>query len=91
MIWSTRGSASSSSGSWRVTGASRSIAPSSARTSTAIAVNDLLTDAIRMGVCAVTGAPVESCPYPAAWTTRSPCVTTADRPGTPEASWRSAR
>jgi hypothetical protein len=39
---------------------SRSSRPSSASVSTAAAVNDLLTDATRIGVSAVTGRPAES-------------------------------
>jgi hypothetical protein len=73
-------------GSHVETGLSRSI--SSVRT--AAAVNDLLTDATRIGVSAVTGWPSESCPAPVARTISSPCVTTTDTPGRPvdsRASW----
>jgi len=56
-----------------------------------MAVKDFETEATRIGVRSVTGSPFESSPYPAAKTVSAPCVTTADRPGTPVVSTRSVR
>nr|WP_255421165.1 hypothetical protein [Micromonospora solifontis] len=44
-------------------------------------MNDLLREAIGIGVVAVIAAPDESCPYPATWTTWSPRVIATAMPG----------
>ncbi|GLX05503.1 hypothetical protein Misp03_24300 [Microbispora sp. NBRC 16548] len=57
VIFSARASAMVNSGRYRRTGASRSILPSSARRSTARAVNDFDSEASGMGVSAVIASP----------------------------------
>lgn len=53
---------------------------------TARAVKDLLTEAIAMGVPAVTGSPVAVLPYPAAWMTSPFFVIATATPGRPVAA-----
>ncbi len=57
-----RGSAIANPGTCAATGSSSLILPRSTSVMTAMAVNDLLTEATRMGVSSVTGRPSESWP-----------------------------
>ena len=88
MIWSAaRSSASTSSGTYRRTGASSATFPSATRRITAVAVNVLVTEPIRNSVCCVTGSGFSTLVTPwLAKTSRPSAHTPTAAPVTPSPS-----